>query len=140
MLTYSGTAGAQLKSITDAMGKTTAFTYNSAGLLSSFTNARSEETDFTYDASHRVTQVDRKDSSNTSTTRLSYVSSTSTQVVDGDTSTSVSVASAPHVTYTIDSATQLVTKAVDQKGRVRSATYNGNLDALTSTSGAGRQR
>ena len=54
-----------------------------------------------------------------------------------DTSLSSSVSSAPHVTYTIDSVTNLVTQATDEMGRVRAKTYNGNLDTVSSTVGSG---
>jgi RHS repeat-associated protein len=131
-------ANGYINSVTDAAGATTGFDYT-GGLLTKITRPDGATTQFTYDASRRVTQVVQSNTTATgaSTSRFAYVSSTETDFADADTSTSTAVSSAPHVTYTVSSSTQLVTKAVDQEGRTRSASYNGNLDTLTSTTGSG---
>ncbi|WP_375387334.1 hypothetical protein [uncultured Amnibacterium sp.] len=116
--------------------------YNSSGRVSKLYGEGDYELDLSYDSSGRVTKVSQVDDGGAGTaaiavTRLSYPSPTQTLVAGPRTSQSSSVASVPHLTYTIDSATNLVTQATDQVGRVRAATYNANLDTLTSTTGSG---
>jgi RHS repeat-associated protein len=73
-------------------------------------------------------------------TRLSYVSSTETQVASPNTDGSQPVASVAHTDYTLDASTHDVTKAVDPDNNTRSATYNpDNNAAASTTSGAGSE-
>ena len=135
---YVKNAASDLTSIIDAAGKTTSFTYTS-GNLTQILSVTGAETDFSYDGSGRVTQVDQHNttagSPGTSTTRLTYPSGSQTLVAGPDTSTGTAVATGPHITYAIGTG-YLVSKATDQMGRERSATYStGNLAPLTSTSG-----
>lgn len=135
---YVKNSASNLVSIVDAAGHSTSFTYTS-GNLTQILSVTGAETDFAYDTSGRVTQVDQHNtttgSPGTSTTRLTYPSSTQTLVAGPDTSTGTAVATGPHITYAIGVG-YLVSKATDQMGRERSATYSTlNAAALTSTSG-----
>ena len=139
--TVKANASGQIQQWRDPDGNWTYAGYNSSGLVTSFYNQNSKlELDFTYDSSRRVTSVTQSDfgggGTATATTRFSYVSSAQTQVARPETSQSLSVASAPHLTYTLDS-NKLVTQAVDEQGRVRATTFNGNLDTTSSTIGSG---
>lgn len=135
---YIKNSASNLTSIVDAMGNSTAFTYTS-GNLTRIVSVTGAETDFAYDGSGRITQVDQHNSTagspGTSTTRLTYPSAGQTLVAGPNTSTGTAVASGPHLTYTIG-AGFLVSKATDQIGRERSATYSPtNLAPATSTRG-----
>lgn len=139
-VSFTNNGSSNLVSFQDPTGATTQFTY-SGTLLTKILNPNNAETDISYDSSRRVTEVDQLNSGSgaagTSTTRFAYVSTTETDVAGPNTSTSVAVSTGPHVTYTVNASTQLVTQATDQMGRVRAATFNANLDALTSTVGSG---
>ncbi|RPE77879.1 RHS repeat-associated protein [Frondihabitans sp. PhB161] len=139
--TYEGSSG-NLTQFIDALGKTTSFTYSGTD-LTKITSPTGATTSFTYSGnSHKVTQVDQSNStvgaSGTSTTRLSYPSATQTLVAGPNTDLGTPVASVPNTKYTIDSAQNLVTKAIDAEGRERGASYNTpySLDAKTSTVGS----
>jgi RHS repeat-associated protein len=135
---YIKNSASNLTSIVDAMGNSTAFTYTS-GNLTQIISVTGAETDFSYDGTGRITQVDQHNTTSgspgTSTTRLTYPSAGQTLVAAPNTSTGTAVASGPHLTYTIG-AGFLVSKATDQMGRERSATYSPtNLAPATSISG-----
>ncbi|WP_354570472.1 hypothetical protein [Glaciihabitans sp. UYNi722] len=135
---YIKNSVSNLTSIVDASGNSTSFTYTS-GNLTQVISVTGAETDFSYDGSGRVTQVDQHNttagSPGTSTTRLTYPSASQTLVAGPNTSTGTAVATGPHLTYAIG-AGYLVSKATDQLGRERSATYSPtNLAPATSTSG-----
>lgn len=136
-VSWSKDTTGNITSFTDAAGKTTAFTYSGTD-LTSVTAPEGGKTTFTYNGSDQVTEVDQPASAGTAATRLSYVSSTETQVASPDTDSSKTVAAVPHTDYTIDASTHDVTKAVDPDGNTRSATYNpANNGVATSTTGAG---
>jgi len=127
-------------SFVDALGRTTSFTYDSAGLLTQIAAPGGVTTQIGYDASKRVTSVTQVETATggpgSSVTRLAYPSSTSTLLADPNTSQSSAVSAVPHTTYTLDS-TQRVTNVVDAAGRTQSRTYTPNFDTASSTSGTG---
>ncbi|WP_375389939.1 hypothetical protein, partial [uncultured Amnibacterium sp.] len=132
----------RVQSWTNPTGASTFVEYDASGRVAKFYNEGDEELDIAYDSSNRVTSVSQVDHSTsptaaTAVTRLSYPSSTQTLVAGPNTSQSSSVAAVAHLTYTVDPSTGLVTHATDQMGRDRAATYNANLDTLTSTTGSG---
>jgi RHS repeat-associated protein len=135
---YVKDGSSNLTSFVDANGNSTSFGYTS-GQLTSITSVTGAVTNITYDASGKVSEVDQLNTTSgspgTSTTRLTYPSSTQTLVAGPDTSTATAVATGPHSTYTIGSG-DLVASVVDAAGRSRAATYNGNLDTTSTTSGA----
>lgn len=141
---YVKDAASNLRSIVDAVGKTTSFTYTGSGAgskLATITSPTGGVTTFTYGVSGKVEQVAQTNttagSPGTSTTRLTYPSATQTLVAGPNTSLTVAVPSGPRTTYTIDPASRLVTVATDPMGRVRSAQYTVNADVSSFTAGAG---
>lgn len=133
-ISYAKDGAGNITSYTDADGKTTTFAYTGTD-LTSVTAPDGGVTSFTYNSSDQVTEVDQPAStgSGTAATRLSYVSSTETQVADADTDQGQTVASVPNTTYTLDSSTHDVTKAVDPDGDSRSATYNAANNGVASS-------
>lgn len=136
-------ASSNLIKYVDATGKSTGFGYTS-GKLTSITNPLGFVTSFTYGSTGLVTQVDQNNttsgSTGTSTTRLSYVSSTQTQVAGPNTSTSSPVASVANTTYTIG-AGLLVTDVKDPLNRDESASYNAaNSGVTVSAAGTGTDK
>ena len=111
-IVYTKDASSNLVSIKDAELNTTTFGYTGQ-LLTSLT------------------------SPGTSTTRLAYPSSTSRYVARPNTSQSIAGASVPHISYTIDSTSNLVTASTDEMNRQKAATYTPNGDTATSTTGTG---
>lgn len=136
-VTYTYSAG-QLASVQQADGTLVQFGYDSSGDLTSIENGDNVATTLTYNSSGQVTSVSQPYGSGggsgggTATTRLSYVSSTETQVAAPNTNQSDPVASVPNTTYTINSQ-DLVTKAVGPAGDTQSATYTAFDDVATST-------
>ncbi|WP_168207322.1 RHS repeat-associated core domain-containing protein [Microlunatus elymi] len=130
----------QMRSFTDALGRTTTFGYNSAGLVTSIKAPGGVETDFLYDYSWRVMSVTQVENATggpgSSVTRLDYPSATQTLVAGPDTLQSNPVSVAAHTTYTLNSD-QRVTQAIDELGRVRSRTYTPNFATATDTVGSG---
>jgi len=143
---YGYDSAGNLTSITDPDGNQYIFGYDSSHNLTSITTPTttggvSEQTTITYDSSHRVTSLTRfvgPKSTDLATTRLSYVSSTETQVADADTDQSQPVANVPHTTYTLDSQKR-VTKVTDPTGNSRSYTYNSFNDVATFTDALGNK-
>lgn len=134
-------ANSFLTSIVDANGKTTSFGYT-GGLLSSITSPTGAVITFTYESgTSRVLSVSQANttagSPGTSITRITYPSSTQRLVARPNTNQSSSVATVPHLTYTIDATSKLVTAVTDEESRQRGATYTPNGDTATSTSGTG---
>jgi RHS repeat-associated protein len=138
-VSWSKDSSGNITSFTDATGKTTAFTYAGTD-LTSVTAPEGGKTTFVYNTSDQVTSVTQPASSGNAVTRLSYVSSTETQVASPNMDGSQPVASVAHTDYTLDASTHDVTKAVDPDNNTRSATYNpDNNAAASTTSGAGSE-
>src|SRR6266496_120481 len=141
-ITYD--SAGNLTSITDPDGNQYIFGYDSSHNLTSITTPTTpggvaEQTMITYDSSHRVTSLTRfigPKSTDLATTRLSYVSSTETQVADANTDQSQPVANVPHTTYTLD-AQKRVTKVTDPAGNSRSTSYTPFNDVATFTNAVG---
>jgi len=136
---YQKDPSSNLVSIVDAAGNATSLTYKGTD-LTSITSVTGAKTTFTYDGtSHKVTRVDQENttagSPGTSTTRLAYTSTSQTLVASPNTDAAAAVTSVPRTTYTINPTQKLVTKAIDPAGRERSATYTGNADVESSTTG-----
>ena len=105
-VTYTENGNGDLSSVQQADGTTlNPFGYDSNDNLNSIKNGAGVTTTLVYDSSHRVTSVSQTygTSSATATTRLSYVSSTETQVAAPNTNQGQSVASVPNTTYTVNS-------------------------------------
>jgi RHS repeat-associated protein len=135
-VSWSKDSSGNITSFTDAAGKTTTFAYSGTD-LTSVTAPEGGKTTFVYNTSDQVTSVSQPAASGNAVTRLSYVSSTETQVASPDTDGSQPVASVAHTDYTLDASTHDVTKAVDPDSNTRSATYNpANNGVLTATTGA----
>jgi RHS repeat-associated protein len=134
-ITYTVNASTgNLTSVKQADGTTVSFGYDSSHDLTSIENGADLTTQIGYNSSHQVTSVTQQTTGTaTAVTRLDYVSSTETQVAEPDTSQTQTVPSVPNITYTIAPASSLVTRAVDQSGAIRKATYNGYDDVATST-------
>jgi RHS repeat-associated protein len=133
--------GSNLTSIVDAMGRSTSFGYTGQ-LLTSITGPGGASVSIGYEAgTDRVVSVSQANttagSPGTSQTRLAYPSATETLLARPNTNPSAGVDSVPHVTYTIDAASRLVTAVSDEMGRQRAATYTPNGDVATATSGTG---
>lgn len=127
-----------LDSVTQPDGTEITFGYDPAHDLTSITNGDQATTTLGYDSSHRVTSVTQPTTgSGTATTRFDYTSSTQTLLADPDTSQSDPVSSVPHVTYTVDSPTSLITGVTDQQGNSRSTSYTPFDDVATYTNGVG---
>jgi YD repeat-containing protein len=100
-----------------------------------------EQATIAFDSSHRVTSLTRfigPKSTDLATTRLSYVSSTQTQVADPNTDQTQPVANVPHTTYTLD-AQKRVTKLTDPAGHSQSVTYSSFNDVATFTDALGNK-
>ena len=145
-VSYGYDSSGNLTSITDPDGNQYVFGYDSAHDLTSITTPTttggvSEQTTITYDSSHRVTSLTRligPKSTDLATTRLSYVSSTETQVADANTDQTQPVANVPHTTYTLDSQLR-VTKVTDPAGNNQSISYTPFNDVATYTNAVGGQ-
>jgi RHS repeat-associated protein len=143
---YGYDSSGNMTSITDPDGNQYAFGYDSSHDLTSITTPTTtggvdEQTTIAYDASHRVTSLTRfigPKSIDLATTRLSYVSSTETQVADPNTDQTQPVANVPNTTYTLDSQ-QRVSKVTDQAGDSRSYTYNAFDAVATYTDALGNK-
>src|SRR5215467_8235463 len=143
-VSYGYDAAGNLTSITDPAGNQYTFGYDSAHNLTSITTPTttggvSEQTTISYDSSHRVTSLTRfigPKSTDLATTRLSYVSSTETQVANANTDQAQPVANVPHTTYTLDSQKR-VTKVTDPAGNNRSVSYTPFNDVATYTNAVG---
>lgn len=131
-----------LTSIVDGENKTTSFGYTGQQ-LTSITGPTGAVVTIGYESStsSRVVSVSQANttagSPGTSVTRFAYPSSTSRYLARPNTDQASSVASVPHITYTINSSTRLVTKSVDEEGREKAKTYTPNGDTATATSGTG---
>lgn len=131
-----------LTSIVDAEGKTTSFGYTGQQ-LTTITGPTGAVVTIAYESasSNRVVSVSQANttagSPGTSVTRFAYPSSTSRLLARPNTNQSSAVAAVPHITYTINASTNLVTAATDELGRQRAATYTPNGDVATATSGTG---
>ncbi|MFC4912943.1 RHS repeat domain-containing protein [Actinomadura gamaensis] len=136
IVVYSYDTSNRLSQIQQAAGEVTKFGYDSAGNLSSITNGKGAVTNLTYDGDHRVQAVTRVGDSSSMVTRLSYPSSTQTQVADPNTDQSKAVADVPHTTYTIN-VNARVTKAVDPAGKTRSKSYTPFSDVASYSNGNG---
>ncbi|WP_460787721.1 hypothetical protein, partial [Microbacterium insulae] len=130
-----------LVKITDANGKDTLFGY-SGNQLTSITAPGGAVIGISYKSgTDKVSRISQNNttagSPGTSHTRFEYASGTQTLVARPNTNQSASVSSVPHITYTLDSASLLVTGSVDEMGRSRAATYTPNGDVATATQGTG---
>ena len=134
-IAYTKNADGNIVTYRDALGGTTTFGYQGTN-LTSITASGGGVTSVTYDSSNRVTRISQANttagSPGEATTRLAYTSATETLVADANTDQTATVAAAPHTTYTLNSTTNLVTKAVDPAGRVQSATYNAANNGVAS--------
>jgi len=134
-IAYTKNADGNIVTYRDALGGTTTFGYQGTN-LTSITAPGGGVTSVTYDSSSRVTRISQANttagSPGAATTRLAYTSATETLVADANTDQTATVAAAPHTTYTLNSTTNLVTKAVDPAGRVQSATYNAANNGVAS--------
>src|SRR5215472_15172154 len=145
-VSYGYDAAGNLTSITDPAGNQYTVGYDYAHNRTSFTTPTTtggvaEQTTIAYDSSHRVTSLTRfigPKSTDLATTRLSYVSSTETQVADANTDQAQPVANVPHTTYTLDSQKR-VTKVTDPAGNPRSVSYTPFDDVKTFTNAVGGQ-
>ncbi len=145
-VSYGYDSAGNLTSITDPDLNQFIFGYDSSHDLTSIstpttTGGVAEQTTIAYDSSHRVTSLTRfigPKSTDLATTRLSYVSSTETQVADPNTDQTQPVANVPHTTYTLDSQLR-VTKVTDPAGNNRSVTYNSFNDVATYTDALGNK-
>jgi len=143
-VSYGYDSAGNLTSITDPDLNQFTFGYDSSHDLTSITTPTTsggvnEQTTIAYDSSHRVTSLTRligPKSTDLATTRLSYVSSTQTQVADPNTDQTQPVANVPHTTYTLDSQLR-VTKVTDQAGNNRSISYTPFNDVTTFTNAVG---
>ena len=137
---YVKNSASNLVSIVDALGKTTTFTY-SGTRIATITAPTGQVTTFTYGTTGKVERVAQANTSTgspgTSTTRISYPSATQTLVAGPNTDQALAITAVPRTTYTVDSASKLVTAATDPMERNRAATYTANADVFTATSGAG---
>ncbi|ROS58353.1 YD repeat-containing protein [Frigoribacterium sp. PhB160] len=136
---YVKDSSSNLTSFVDAQGKTTTFGYSGRD-LTKITSNTGAVTNINYDGTtHKVARVDQLNttagSPGTSTTRLSYASATQTLVAGPNTDSTLAITAVPRTTYTINSTQKVVNKAVDAAGRERTATYTGNADVLSSTTG-----
>jgi RHS repeat-associated protein len=139
-VSYGYDSAGNLTSITDPDLNQYTFGYDSAHNLTSITTPPTtggvnEQTTIGYDSAHRVTSLTRfigPKSIDLATTRLSYVSSTETQVADPNTDQTQPVANVPHTTYTLDSQLR-VTKVTDPAGNNSSFSYNSFNDVKTYT-------
>ena len=143
-VSYGYDSAGNLTSITDPDLNQYVFGYDSAHDLTSIstpttTGGVNEQTTIGYDSSHRVTSLTRligPKSTDVATTRLSYVSSTETQVADANTDQTQPVANVPHTTYTLDSQLR-VTKVTDPAGNNQSVSYTPFNDVATYTNAVG---
>jgi RHS repeat-associated protein len=141
-LQYSN--GGHLTAVIDAAGSATKFSSpagTDTGQVVGISNPSQASTTLSY-TSGKVTAVTQSNplidgGSGDETTRLSYPSSTQTLVADPTTDQSQDVSAVPHTTYTLDSATYLVTSAQDPVGNTRSASYTPLGDVASSTNAAG---
>mgnify|MGYP001029230805 CR=1 FL=1 len=134
-------SSSNLTSIVDAEGKTTSFGYTGQS-LTTITGPTGAVVTIGYDSgTGRVLSVSQANttagSPGTSTTRFAYPSSTQTLLARPNTNQSSAVSAVPHVTYTVDGTSKLVTASTDEMGRQRAATYTPNGDTATATSGSG---
>lgn len=72
-----------------------------------------------------------------SVTRFAYPDASTRFVAQGNTDQASAVAAVPHITYAINSSTNLVNASTDEMGRQQAATYTPNGDVATATNGAG---
>jgi RHS repeat-associated protein len=141
-LTYTYDSAGNLTRITDPIGKVFTFGYDAGHQLTSIQTPTTEtptSATVTYDSQHRVTALTRlwgTKSTNLATTRLSYVSTTQTQVADANTDQAQPVSAVPHTTYTFNSDKR-VTQTTDPAGNSRSKTYTPFQDVATSTTAEG---
>ena len=145
-IVYTKNASSNLVSITDAEANTTTFGYSSQLLTMVTAPATSgiagPVITIGYEAgTNRVLSVSQANTTSgspgTSVTRFAYPSSTSRYVARPDTNQSLAVASVPHVTYTINATSNLVTDSTDEMNRKKSATYTPNGDTASTTTGTG---
>lgn len=137
--TLNQSAG-DLASVKQADGTLIQFGYDGSHNLTSVQNGAQNTTRLTYNSAHQVTSVTQQTTgTGTGTTRLDYVSPTQTLVAGPDTNQADPVPSVPNVTYTIDPSAGLVTRAVDQQGNTRSASYTSLNDLSSSTNGQNGQ-
>lgn len=130
-----------LVKITDGNGKDTVFGYTGTQ-LTSITAPGGAVIGISYKSgTDKVSRISQNNttagSPGTSHTRLEYPSATQTLVARPNTNQSASVGSVPHIEYTVNSTSFLVTGSVDEMGRSRGATYTPNGDGATATQGTG---
>jgi RHS repeat-associated protein len=135
-VTYGINSSGDVTSVKQADGTTITLGYDGSHDLTSIKNGAGATTKLTYNSARQVTSVAQPygSAAATATTRLSYVSSTETQVAAPTTNQSDPVSSVPNTTYTINSQ-DLVTKAVDPAGDTRSASYTPFDGVATATNG-----
>lgn len=141
-LSWVKDSSANLTSIVDAEGKTTTFGYTGQQ-LTTITGPTGAVVTIGYESasSSRVVSVSQANttagSPGASVTRFAYPNATTRFLARGNTNQSAAVASVPHVTYTINASTNLVTASTDEMSRHKEATYTPNGDVATATSGTG---
>jgi RHS repeat-associated protein len=135
-VTYTISSQGNLTSVQQPCGVTVYFGYDGSHNLTSVENGDGATTRLTYNSAHQVTAVSQPygsgSGSATATTRLSYVSSTETQVAAPNTNQSQAVSAVPDTTFTVN-AQDLVTKTVDPAGNTSSTAYNSTTNNVTSS-------
>ena len=130
-VTYTVT-NEELTGFTDTAGGTTGFGYDSEHRVTSITSPEGKKTYLTYDSTGRLTKLVRAINGGTTgpTWELTYSPTTRTNGAPA-TTTAVKDPNGNTTTYTSDGRGR-VGKAVDARGKTRSATYSPNDDVLTS--------
>ena len=133
-VTYTINSSGDLTSVRQPDGTTITLGYDGSHDLTSIENGARATTQLTYNSADQVTSVSQPYGSGgaTATTRLSYVSSTETQVASPNTNQSDSVSSVPHTTYTISSQ-DLVTHTLDAAGNTTTTGYNTAFNEMTTS-------
>ena len=134
-----------MTSFTDALGRSTGFSYDAGGRITSINAPGSVGTRFGYDSSGRVVSVSQVETAaggpGTGVTRLAYQANgtdpAQTLVADPSTDQAQAVSAVPHATYTLKSDKR-VDKAEDAEGRKQEKTYNPvNMATQTGSVGSG---
>lgn len=142
-MVYTRDGSGNLTKITDLTGKDTVFGYGPANTLTSIMAPDGGVMTIAYDNqnSRKVTSISRANTSagspGASVTRFAYPSATQTLVAQPNMNQAAAVNTVPRITYTVNATSKLVTGAIDEMGRQRAATYTGNGDVATATSGTG---
>jgi len=133
-VSYGINGSGDLTSVQQPDGTTITLGYDGSHDLTSIENGAGATTQLTYNSARQVTSVSQPYGSGgaAATTRLSYVSSTETQVASPNTNQSDSVSSVPHTTYTISSQ-DLVTHTLDAAGNTTTTGYNTAFNEMTTS-------